>query len=129
MVFTDDANVPLVVSDALFTRDKSKPVQDQYKDYKVFQADREIYLPMLADTIKHPSEIWETFVQTQDGKWRLCRRYIGIYKDASGKIGGYAVFDNINGTWQGTTTFQPGNLDYLNKQRTGTLLFPKSIKK
>jgi len=46
---------------------------------------------MLADTIKDSVEIWLTWVQGKD-KTRLCKRYIGVYKDAKGKIGGYAVF-------------------------------------
>lgn len=122
-IYKDIVGDPLVISDALF-----KNRQFPRDTYKVFKADREQYLPLLADTIKHPTEIWLTWVEGKDGKQRLCKRYIGIYKDTTGKIGGYAVFDNIDGTWQGTTTFQ-ADLDYLDKQRTGTLLYPKSIKK
>ena len=121
-LYEDVVGDPLIISDDLFRDQKSG-------GYKLLKSDREQYLPMLADTIKHPAEIWLTWVKGEDGEERLCKRYIGIYKDARGKIGGYAVFDNINGTWQGSTTFQPGNLNALDKQRTGTLLFPKSIKK
>ena len=120
-IFTDAIGDPMVISGDLF-KDSAKGAA------KTFKADREQYLPMLADTIQHPTEIWLTWVEGKDGKQQLCKRYIGIYKTETGKIGGFAVFDNIDGTWQGTTTYNPKNLDDLDKQRTGTLLWPKNKK-
>lgn len=115
VVFKDKLNDPVVISEELF-KDRSKG------GFKVLKRDREIYLPMLADTIKDPVEIWLTWVQGKD-KIRLCKRYIGVYKDAKGKIGGYAVFDLIDDAWQGTTTFKPENLKYLDSMREGTLMY------
>lgn len=56
---------------------------------------------------------------------RLCKRYIGLYQDEKLKIGGFVVFDLIDGQWQGTTAFRPRNLTNLDKQREGTLLYTK----
>lgn len=116
VVYRDKINDPIIISEELF-KDRSKD------GFKVFKGDREIYLLMLADTIKDPAEIWLTWVQGKDDKIRLCKRYIGVYKDAKGKIGGFAVFDLIDDKWQGTTTFKPENLKYLDKMREGSLLY------
>ncbi len=117
VVFRDVVGDPLVVSAELF-RDR--------KDggYKVKRADREIYLKLLADTIKDPTEVWVTWVK-KGGRVRLCRRYIGLYRGDKKRLGGYVVFDLVDDTWQGTTTFKPRNLRYLDQQRTGTLLYTK----
>ncbi|GER94106.1 hypothetical protein A45J_1864 [hot springs metagenome] len=115
VVFRDVINDPVVISEELF-KDRSKG------GFKVLKADREIYLPMLADTIKDPAEIWLTWVQGKD-KVRLCKRYIAVYKDIKGKVGGYAVFDLIDDVWQGTTAFKPENMKYLDSMREGTLLY------
>lgn len=106
VVFKDVLNDPVIISEDLFIK-----------------ADREIYLPMLADTIKDPVEIWLTWVQGKN-KTRLCKRYIGVYKDAKGKVS-YAIFDLMNDAWKGTTTFQVESLDYLDRQRVGKLLYAK----
>lgn len=118
VVFKDVVNEPVVISAELF-RDRPG------RGYKVLKADREIYLKLLADTIKDPSEIWLAWVKTPEGKVRLCRRYIGLYKAGARKIGGYAVFDLMDDFWQGTTAFKPGNLSYLDRQRVGSLLYRK----
>lgn len=117
VVYRDKINDPVIISEELF-KDRSKG------SFKVFKGDREIYLKMLADTIKDPAEIWLTWVKSKD-KTRLCKRYIGVYKDAKGKVGGYAVFDLIDNVWQGTTVYEVKKLDYLDRQRTGTLLYAK----
>ncbi|NTU42938.1 MAG: minor capsid protein [Nitrospirales bacterium] len=117
MVYRDVIGDPMVISDELF--------KDRLKGgYKIVKADREIYLTLLADTIKDPVEIWLTWVQGKD-RVRLCKRYIGLYRDSRGEVGGYAVFDLIDDVWQGTTAFKPDKLDYLDSQRVGTLLYTK----
>lgn len=115
VVFRDKINDPVIISEELF-KDRSSG------GYKVLKGDREIYLPMLADTIKDPVEIWLTWVHGKD-KTRLCKRYIGVYKDAKGKVGGYAVFDLIDDAWRGTTAFKPENMKYLDSMREGVLLY------
>jgi len=119
-VFHDVLDEPLVISEAMFF-DKQK------QSYKVFKAGREIYLKMLADTIKDPAEIWLVWVK-KENQIRLCKRYIGIYQNADGKTGGFAVFDFIKDEWQGTTTFNPRSIEYLDRQRAGTLLYSRKKK-
>ena len=119
VVYQDAVGDPLVISQNFF----------KSKTGGIPKISGNQYLPMLAETIQHPAEIWLTWVKTDDGTEKLVKRYIGVYKDAAGKINSYAVFDNINGAWQGKTIFDPKNFNALNEERTGTLLFPKSIKK
>lgn len=116
-VYRDVINDAVVISEDLF-------MDRQANVLKVFKADREIYLKVLADTIKDPTEIWLTPVE-KDGRQRLCKRYIGVYQGERGKVGGFAVFDLIDGQWQGTTAFKPGNMGNLDRQRAGSLLYAK----
>lgn len=117
MVYRDVLDDPVVISEELF-RDR------QLNKLKVFKSDREVYLKMLADTIKDPAEIWLLRVQGL-GKERICKRYIGLYQGDDGKLGGFVVFDLIDDLWQGTTTFKPRNLTNLDNQRQGVLLYTK----
>lgn len=116
-VFRDVINDAVVISSDLFMdRTKNK--------LKVFRADREIYLKLLADTIKDPAEIWLTPVE-KEGRKRLCKRYIGLYQEGSRMEGGIVIFDIIDGQWQGTTVFSPEKMTYLDKQRSGAQLYTK----
>jgi hypothetical protein len=117
VVYRDVINDPVVISEELFRNRRDDVL-------KVFQADREVYLKLLADTIKDPVEIWLTEVAGQGGK-RLCKRYVGLYRDEKQKVGGFVVFDLVDGMWQGTTAFRPRSLNNLDRQRTGALLYTK----
>ena len=117
VVYKDVIGDPVVISDDLF-RDRLNG------GWKVFKANSEMYLPMLADTIKDPVEIWLIWVQGKSNV-RLCKRYIGIYKDTEDKIGGFAVFDLLDDIWQGTTVFNPRKLRYIDDYREGALLYIK----
>lgn len=117
VIYRDVVNDPVVISEELF-RDRQKG------GYKVVKADREVYLKMLADTIKDPAEVWMIWKQGKD-KLRLCKRYIGMYKGEQGRIGGFAVFDLIDDVWQGTTIYKPDTLKQLDDYREGTLLYTK----
>lgn len=120
VVYEDIVGDPVVISRGMFD---IKKAADQ-------PTAQEQYLPMLADTIKHPTEVWMTFVKDDKGNEKLCKRYIGVYKDKKGNLTGYAVYDIVNGTWNGVTSFDPSkDLSSLDKLRTGTLIFPKSIKR
>ena len=123
VLFTDVIGDTMVISDELF-KDRRRPRPTRNK-YAVFKGGREQYLPMLVDTIKNPAEIWLVQIKKKDGGIRTCKRYISIYIDKEGiEICGFAVFDMINGIWRGTTTFQT-DIEYIEKQRRGTLLFRK----
>jgi SPP1 gp7 family putative phage head morphogenesis protein len=117
IVYKDVLNEPLVISEDLFF-DRTE------KKYKVFKNKREQFLKFYADTIKDPTEIWLTWVE-KDGKTRLSKRYLSIYKDERGKIAGISIFDWLDDIWQGTTTFQNRDFKYIDKQRSGTLLYLK----
>lgn len=116
VVFKDVIDDAMVVSDKMF-------IDRRTGQYKVFKADREQYLKMLAETIKDPTEIWLTEVSGKNGI-RLCKRYISIYQDANGKVGGFSIFDLVDGMWESTTSFQT-DLQYLDRQRAGMLLYKK----
>jgi SPP1 gp7 family putative phage head morphogenesis protein len=116
-IYTDVVGQPLTISEDLFF-DRSK------KTHKVFRADREKYLLMLADTIKDPAEVRLVWVAVE-GKTRLSKRFIGLYSEESGRVGGFVVFDWLDDYWAGTTAFKPGRLDYLDRQREGLLIYEK----
>lgn len=117
VVFRDVIDDPLVISAELFRDRKSNT-------FKVFKGDREIYLRLLADTIKDPVEIWLSEVEL-GGRVRICKRYVGLYQNEQQKAGGYVIFDLVDDHWQGTTAFRPERLTYLETQRVGTLLYTK----
>jgi SPP1 gp7 family putative phage head morphogenesis protein len=117
VVFHDKVDDAVVISEELFRDRKDNTL-------KVFKADREMYLPLLADTIKDPVEIWLTEVRHGE-RVRLCKRYIGLYRSGKRNEAGFAVFDLIDGLWQGTTVFSPEKLSYLDTQRVGALLYTK----
>lgn len=117
VVYRDKIDDAVVISEELF-RDRAD------NKLKVFKADREIYLPLLADTIKDPTEIWLLPVE-KNGRTRICKRYIGLYDDGNKKVGGFVVFDLVDGEWRGTTTYKPRSLNNLDKQREGSLLYTK----
>lgn len=117
VVYRDVLSEPVVISGDLFLDRKENRL-------KVFRADREIYLKLLADTIKDPAEIWRINVE-MGGKVRICKRYVGIYQDEKQKVGGFVVFDLLDNEWHGTTAFRPRNLNNLDAQRDGSLVYAK----
>lgn len=85
-------------------------------------------IPLLRDMIEKPYEIWLTPQQSATGKIRLAKRYISLWKDETGRVGGLAVFEVAGGRMEGVTSFLPfkkGEVDlaYLEKQRNGILLY------
>lgn len=118
VVYRDAIGDPVVISEELFLDRKENRL-------KVFRADREVYLKLLADTIKDPVEIWLTEVEGAEGRKRICKRYVGLYQDEKQKVGGFVVFDLVDGEWRGTTAFRPRSLNNLDAQRVGTLLYAK----
>jgi hypothetical protein len=67
----------------------------------------------------------------KSGKVRLGRRYISLWKTQDKKrVAGLAVFEVIDGVFQGVTSFVPTtlgepNLPYAERQRKGLLLYGK----
>lgn len=122
-VHTIPGGIPVVVSKGLFIDKKTG-------GWKVLKNGRERYLKLLARTIKEPWEVW--FVPAElAGRPVTVLRLIRLFRDdAEGKVGGFAVFNLVRGReWVGTTAFVPNAkneatmLAYLERQRTGTLLY------
>jgi hypothetical protein len=82
-----------------------------------------------------PFEIWLTPQRDKTGKIRLTKRYICLWKTEDKKrIGGFAVFETWRGVLQGVTSFMPlrkngtMNMGYLERQRSGVLIYAKGRK-
>jgi hypothetical protein len=117
--FIDAAGAELTISTSIFY-DKEETLKQGTVQYKVTKEDRERYLLLMADTIKHPTEIW-VYKPTPTANEE--RRYISIYRLRNGKQAGYAVFHFVNGEWKGTTTYSPSNIGKLEKKRQGKLVY------
>lgn len=87
-------------------------------------------IPLLREMIEQPFEIWITPQANAAGRIRLSKRYLSLWKDEEGRIGGLAVFEVADGVLQGVTSFIPlsrgvPDLGYLDKQRKGLLLYKR----
>lgn len=118
IVFTDVANDPIVISEAMFKNFKTG-------NWKLIR-DREQYMVPLAKTIQDPDEIWLAFMQKENRKV-LTRRYIKLFEMEGEDEPAYAVFDLIDGEFIPTTAFVPdrNKTDYIDRQRYGYLLYDK----
>lgn len=124
--FTDVTGTRLNISTRMFKDRK-------HGGYKIFKDGREQALLLLADTLKDPTEIWESN-QVRSGKQVKVRHYVAMYKTPSGKTGGLAVFDIVGGRWDGTTIHSIKDIgtggwrdDYLENARQGKLAYRKKI--
>lgn len=116
-------SVPMVINKDFFI-DKKTGL------WKIKKSGREVFVRLLARTIKKPFEIWNVPVEVS-GKRLPALRLIRLFQAESGdRISGYVAFNLINGRkWQAATAFTPkvGNeasmLKYLEKQRVGTLVY------
>lgn len=127
--------VPVVISKDLFVDKLSRTL-------KVGKGGRAPYVRLLARTIISPYEIWWQTIRAIDAKGAPTGRIrekislLRLFAGVDGKIGGFAVFDLIDGRqWRGTTIFTPGAnkktqatrddyiLRYLEDQRAGVLLY------
>jgi SPP1 gp7 family putative phage head morphogenesis protein len=120
-IFTDVTGERLVISDDLF--------RDKRGEWKVTKSLRHQYLPMLADTIKDPDEVWLMWEEYPKGRKTLLRRYVSRYTVAGEEAPGFALFDTSAAGWIGITTFKADALAYLKKQRGGTLVYRRPDEK
>ena len=76
---------------------------------KIAKRGREQYLKLLATTIKNPYEIWSDIDDLPNGSQRSLLKFIRMFQDESGKLGGFALFelDTARG-WVGVTGYVPG---------------------
>lgn len=105
-IFKDVAGEYLVVSDALF--------RDRAGKLKIGKRDRARHVPLLADAVKLPDEVWEDFAD-YGGKKISRRRYLARFSVHGKETLGLAVFETGPDGWIGTTAFSPGEVDYLER--------------
>lgn len=104
----------------------AKPGEEEWKFQKPGHGE---IIPLLAELIAHPYEIWLTPQSDKNGKIRLSKRYISIWRDeSSNRRASLLVFEVVRGVFSGVTAFMPlrkGKPDkaYIKKQRLGLLLY------
>ncbi|PWG62849.1 PBECR2 nuclease fold domain-containing protein [Spiribacter halobius] len=98
-VYRDALGEPLMLSEALFRNARGR--------WKVLKRGRERYLPMLAQAIRDPDEIWVA------AEWHgaaarpvVRRRYVARFRVPGRDQPGVAVFEWGRDGWSGVTTFQ-----------------------
>lgn len=115
-IYTDVMKEPVVISDDLFRYGSGK--------WKIGKFLRSQYLPLLAETIQDPDEIWQVWEEYPKGRWTLRRKYISSYAiDDRGNKNTLAIFDTNPAGWSGITTFQTNDKNYAEKERRGTLVY------
>lgn len=130
VVFMDVKNDPLVISEELF--------QDGAGNWKASKDGRGPYMPLLADAVRLPDEIWMRWEESREkpGTWLLKRRYIKTFEivgdNGTDTQYGLTVFELGDDGWSGSSTMmsnQDRSLDarrrYIEKQRDGFLAYRK----
>ncbi|WP_026872631.1 PBECR2 nuclease fold domain-containing protein [Inquilinus limosus] len=120
VVWRDPSGSRITLSDELFRNSRG--------ELKVTKFDRHRQILALAMAILDPDEIWVDWqnIAPKDTppKWRLRRRYIRRF-DMDGRKGGIAIFGWMDQGWSGATAFPPDTVSYLDRQRTGVLLYQR----
>lgn len=125
-LFFDAVDEPLLMTADLFKKANGA--------WKVGKADRAQYLPMMAEAIKDPDEIWMVWQPVKSQPFVLRRRYVKQFAIAGETQPGLAVFEEGEDGWAGITVFQVnsgyvsqlGYADtdaYINAQRGGFLVY------
>ncbi len=121
-VLTDATSEPVILSLRSFMADK------ETGSWKFAKGGHGEIIPLLRGMVEQPFEIWLTPQKNEAGQVRLTRRYISLWKTPDKKrVGGLAVFEVVDGVFQGVTAFAPlrkgkPDLRYLEAQRSGLLL-------
>lgn len=116
-VIRDRAGGVVTIDKALFEiRDGTYPPA-----LKVTKNGREVYVRELARAILEPDEIWVDWAATGSGPV-LRRAYLRRVKLPDG-TNLFARLEWTKAGWLGVTAFQPPREKYLEKQRTGALLY------
>lgn len=100
--------------------------QDAAGEWKVFKRGREQYLPLLAQAVLQPDEIWARVEWLHAlGRAVVRRRYVARYMIEGQEDGtpGLAVFELGADGWSGVTAFPPASSDYLEHARVGVRLY------
>ncbi|BEU95523.1 virion morphogenesis protein [Acidovorax sp. DW039] len=116
VIFRDAVGEGVVIGKDLFTAFDGS--------WKVLKFDRDKYLPLLAESLKEPDEIWLRLEWMHTlGKAVVRRRYISNFAVGGKDTAALAVFERGEDGWTGVTIFHPGTVKYLNKFRQGVLLY------
>lgn len=126
-VLTDVLGEAVLLSLRAFQADKSAPVGTSLKTSKPGHG---VIIPLIADMILEPFEIWLTPQRNARGRIRLAKRYLSVWKTADKKrIAGMVIFEVVNGVFSGVTAFAPRkrsgvpDIEYVERQREGVLLY------
>jgi hypothetical protein len=99
--------------------------------WKVDSQGRHRFLRVLADALKDPDEIWVDWASDHTGAPVLRRRYLTALSlpklsQMEKGAGMYAMLEWTTAGWRGVTLFQSRTAPYLERQRTGVLLYLRS---
>lgn len=100
--------------------------QDAEGGWKVLKRGREQYLPLLAQAVLQPDEIWARVEWMHAaGRAVVRRRYVArfVVEGQEGSTPGLAVFELGADGWNGVTAFPPASADYLEHARVGVRLY------
>ncbi|MDH3975525.1 MAG: phage minor head protein [Deltaproteobacteria bacterium] len=127
-VLTDANRDPVILSLRSFLVDKTPGAKEVWKFGKSGHGES---IPLLAEMIEKPYEIWLTPQVNEDGRIRLSKRYVSLWKSPDKKkVGGLMVFEVDGGVFRGVTAFIPlkkgePDLKYAERVREGLLLWGK----
>ncbi|PHY20806.1 PBECR2 nuclease fold domain-containing protein [Caulobacter sp. BP25] len=116
-VFTDAAQVPVVVGRRMFERHTAAGASVAAKEHL---AGRAAYAEILAATLKDPDEIWHSIQSRSDGTSVFVRNYVSWIKSPDGREAFVVSFHEREGVWWGATAYPPGNRGKAKDQRTQT---------
>jgi hypothetical protein len=112
-VFRDASGTRVVISRDLFLNADGEVLRN---------ARRLESLAQLAEAVKDPDEIWVDWAETPDGNLRLRRRYLRRF---AGAVAGLAVLEWTDAGWFGTALLLARATAYLEKQRSGALVYQR----
>ncbi|QLG90926.1 hypothetical protein HZF02_02695 [Pseudomonas yamanorum] len=119
-VFRDVTGDTLVIGREMFTDAKTGAIT-------LAQQVKARELPMLAEAIKAPDEIWVRLEwQPDQGKAVLRRRFLAHVQVAGKAAPAVAVFDQGADGWTGATGFVEDSEQYLEALRLGVLLYRRT---
>jgi SPP1 gp7 family putative phage head morphogenesis protein len=121
-VHIDPTGHALPISNALFASGVA-PITDPSR------------LPLLAQALAAPDEIWLNWAKSAAGEWVLNRRYVKALTSEQGSLpqAGLAVFDWRGDAWGGRVQFAPGDSTeaalaaWSDDVRTGFLAWKKNL--
>ena len=112
-VFRDVSGTRIVISRDLFLAADGSIKSDEQR----FR-----YLARLAEALKDPDEIWLDWCETVAGGIHLRRRYLRRFVGAAS---GLAVLEWTDAGWFGATLMLARAASYLEKQRSGALIYAR----